>query len=238
MKTTKENVHENHRSRLRERFVKSPDSLSDHELLELALFYAVPRVNVNPLAHALINKYGSLSAVFHTPTEDLKKTDGVGDSVAVYLKMLGKLTDAAQEEKFDDIKFYNFSEVKSYVVKHYSYLQNEVFTVFLLNGKARIIGKESFTQNDPSGVTFPFENFLRSLSAKNVKSIVVVHNHPSGICVPSSADDSATAQISLICKLSKIDLYDHVIVGDGDAYSYNLSGRLDEIKNHLEEYSK
>ena len=63
MKTTKENIHENHRSRMRDRFVKSPDSLSNHELLELALFYAVPRVNVNPLAHTLINKYGSLSAV-------------------------------------------------------------------------------------------------------------------------------------------------------------------------------
>ena len=57
MKTTKENIHENHRSRMRDRFVKSPDSLSNHELLELALFYAVPRVNVNPLAHTLINKF-------------------------------------------------------------------------------------------------------------------------------------------------------------------------------------
>ena len=78
---------------MRDRFVKSPDSLSNHELLELALFYAVPRVNVNPLAHTLINKYGSLSAVIHTPAEDLKQIDGVGDSVAVYLNMLGKISD-------------------------------------------------------------------------------------------------------------------------------------------------
>ena len=104
--------------------------------------------------------------------------------------------------------------------------------------EARIIGRESFTQNDPSGVTLPFENFVRSLSVKNVKSIVVVHNHPSGICLPSARDDSATAQIALICKLSGIDLYDHVIVGDGDAYSYSYSGRLNEIKNDFEGYSR
>ena len=196
MKTTKENIHENHRSRMRDRFVKSPDSLSNHELLELALFYAVPRVNVNPLAHTLINKYGSLSAVIHTPAEDLKQIYGVGDSVAVYLNMLGKISDTAQEEKFNSLKFYNYAEVKNYVVKHYSYYQSEVFTVFLLDAKARIIGRESFTQNDPS------------------------------------------AQIALICKLSGIDLYDHVIVGDGDAYSYSYSGRLNEIKNDFEGYSR
>ncbi len=238
MKTTKENIHENHRSRMRDRFVKSPDSLSNHELLELALFYAVPRVNVNPLAHTLINKYGSLSAVIHTPAEDLKQIDGVGDSVAVYLNMLGKISDTAQEEKFNNLKFYNYAEVKNYVVKHYSYYQSEVFTVFLLDAKARIIGRESFTQNDPSGVTLPFENFIRTLSVKNVKSIVVAHNHPSGICLPSARDDSATAQIALICKLSGIDLYDHVIVGDGDAYSYSYSGRLNEIKNDFEGFKR
>ena len=132
---------------MRDRFVKSPDSLSNHELLELALFYAVPRVNVNPLAHTLINKYGSLSAVIHTPAEDLKQIDGVGDSVAAYLNMLGKISDTAQEEKFNNLKFYNYAEVKNYVVKHYSYYQSEVFTVFLLDAKARIIGRESFTQN-------------------------------------------------------------------------------------------
>lgn len=92
------NVHENHRCRLRERFVKSPESLSKHELLELALFSALPRVNVNPVAHRIINKFGTLGAALHAPVSELESIDGVGPAAAAFISVMGALTDCALAE--------------------------------------------------------------------------------------------------------------------------------------------
>ena len=233
MKQTKDNVHENHRSRMRGRFVASPDSLSKHELLELLLFYAVPRVNVNPLAHRLLNKYGSLSAVLRAPVEDLKKEEGIGENTAVYLSAIGRLLDVCADEQIVSQKLYSFSAVKDHVLRYYRFYTDEVFTLFLLDAKNRIIGKELFTQNDASAVELPFADFVRSLSSKKVKSIVVAHNHPNGICKPSSADDSSTAKMMFLCKLAGIALYDHIIVTDDDVFSYHYSGRLEDISSRV-----
>ena len=154
---------------MRGRFVASPDSLSKHELLELLLFYAVPRVNVNPLAHRLLNKYGSLSAVLRAPVEDLKKEEGIGENTAVYLSAMGRLLDVCADEQIVSQKLYSFSAVKDHVLRYYRFYTDEVFTLFLLDAKNRIIGKELFTQNDASAVELPFADFVRSLVVEKSK---------------------------------------------------------------------
>ena len=103
-----ENIHQGHREKMRQRFLKSGlEGFADHEALELLLYYAIPRQDTNPIAHRLMDRYGSLTAVLSAPAEDLKKVEGIGESAAVLLKVAGqigrkaRLADAVAELSHD-----------------------------------------------------------------------------------------------------------------------------------------
>ena len=98
-------IHDGHREKMRKRFLSGGlEHFADHEALELLLFYAIPRRDVNPIAHELMNRYGSLSAVLAAPVEDLQKVDGIGESAAILLKLVphlchkARLADAGKQE--------------------------------------------------------------------------------------------------------------------------------------------
>lgn len=86
------NIHEGHRKRLRESYIKSngSDALRDHQLLELLLFYAIPRRDVNPLAHRLVNRFGSLRGVLEASFSELAE-EGVSQSTAILIKLVGDI---------------------------------------------------------------------------------------------------------------------------------------------------
>lgn len=86
---SKKYLHAGHRSRMRRRFLRDGlDSFADHEVLELLLFYAMPRQDVNPMAHALLEKFGSLPEVLDAPVEALCTVHGVGPKVARFLTLI------------------------------------------------------------------------------------------------------------------------------------------------------
>ena len=85
-------IHDGHREKMRRRFLQGGlEPFADHEALELLLYYAIPRRDTNPIAHALMERYGSLAAVLDAPVEDLQKVEGVGESAAVLLKLVPQL---------------------------------------------------------------------------------------------------------------------------------------------------
>ena len=89
-------IHDGHREKVRARFLAAGlDAFADHEALELLLYYAIPRRDTNPIAHALMERYGSLSAVLEAPVEDLRKVEGVGESAAVLLPPVPPLSPQA-----------------------------------------------------------------------------------------------------------------------------------------------
>ena len=74
----KKPLHSGHRSRIRDKFVASEfDNFNDHEIIEMLLFYSIPRVDTNPIAHELLNHFGSLSSVLDSTIESLKDFDGI-----------------------------------------------------------------------------------------------------------------------------------------------------------------
>ena len=90
-------IHDGHRENMRERFLKSGlEGFADHEALELLLYYAIPRRDTNPIAHALMERYGSLSAVLTAPVEDLQKAEGIGEHAAVLLRLVPQLYQKAR----------------------------------------------------------------------------------------------------------------------------------------------
>ena len=230
----KENVHENHRQRLREKFLKNPDSLNKHELLELLLFYAIPRKNVNPLAHQLLDKFGSVNGVLSASANELLSVDGMGESTSAFITTLGKLLDVvAEEEMQEGLKLFNLENVKKYLIKFFSNYDKEVFYAFFLSKTEKVIAKVSYTSDKVDEINFLLSEFSRSFASVKPYAVVVAHNHPSGNPKPSKKDDSATEKMYLMFSLNGVKLYDHVIVAGNKIYSYSSDGRLALIANSV-----
>ena len=223
------NLHENHRQRIKERFLKSPESLNKHELLELLLFYAIPRRNVNPDAHRLLDKFGSINAILNASPNELISVDGIGENTATFLKTINSLITLISQEKQDAIKLYNLSSVKDYLIHFFSNYNNEVFYAFLLSKTEKIISKIQFTSGKIDEINFLASEFNKAFANTNPYAVVIAHNHPSGNPEPSKKDDATTEKLYLSFALSGVKLYDHVIVGGNKIYSYKTDGRLYEI---------
>ena len=226
----KDNVHENHRQRLRDKFLTNPNSLNKHEILELLLFYAIPRKNVNPLAHVLLDKFGSISSVLNADANELKSVEGMGDSTTAFITILGKLLQVVAEEEIqDDVKLFNLENVKKYLIKFFSNYDKEVFYAFFLSKTEKVIAKVSYTSDKVDEINFLLSEFSRSFAHIKPHAVVIAHNHPSGNPEPSKKDDSATEKMYLMFSLNGVQLYDHVIVAGNKFYSYNSDGRLRKI---------
>lgn len=91
-------LHDGHRQRMRQQFLShGPQSMADHELLELALFYAIPRRDTNETAHRLLEQFGSLDRVLTAPEQELEQVEGVGQNAAVLLRLIGAMGDRARQ---------------------------------------------------------------------------------------------------------------------------------------------
>lgn len=221
-------MHEGHRKRLIEK-LKNKDNLYEHELLEILLYNAYPRKNVNPVAHALLKRFACIREVLSADVDELCTVDGVGENVAMYLHCIGKCLEAGHKcDSFAVIR--NTAEFKSFITARFRGKTSEVLEFYLLdkNGRVKRIG--SYTDNDSARVDVRPEEVLRLLSMYKPHGLYLAHNHVNCSSCPSAADDEFTKKVQLICSLNNIKLYDHCIyVSDDDIYSYFMSNRIDKI---------
>ena len=121
---TDKNLHAGHRERAVKKFLTNPDSFSDHELLEVLLFYALPRRDTNALAHRIIKYFGSLEKVFSAPLESLKAVDGVGDRVATELLVIGTMYKRLRAEKQPLKTYCSFDSVRERMIGYFRNQRN------------------------------------------------------------------------------------------------------------------
>lgn len=225
-------MHEGHRKRLLEK-LKNGGNLYEYELLEILLFNAYPRKNVNPIAHSLLERFAGIKAILTAEIDELCAVDGVGENVALYLKCLGECVYSGNEcESFARIR--NTAEFKAFISARFRGKSNETLEFYLLDKNGRVNRIGSFTSGDAERVEVKPEEVIKLISVYKPYGVYVAHNHVSGGSFPSPADDKLTKQIQLICSLNNARLYDHCIyAGDDDVYSYYLSDRLEKIKENF-----
>ena len=226
---TPSEIHADHRQRLKDRFLKNPDSLSKHELVELLLFYAIPRKNVNPEAHRLMEEFGSLDKILRADPDELLAVEGIGPNAAAFIKVVGKIVEEVGKETGESMKFYSFETAKDLLSRFFAPYDYEVFCAFLLAQSGKVLKRVTFTDRDADCVTFTATELTKHIAAVKPHAVVIAHNHPDEVARPSVADDLSTEKMYVLLSLSGVKLYDHVIVGENGFYSYRASGRLDEI---------
>lgn len=212
-------VHDGHRARIKSRFKEAGgNAFDDHNLLELLLFYAVPRRDTNELAHELINRFGSYSAVLEASVDELMTVDGIGESAAVLIKLVPEMNKRYFYRNNADIASINSTgDAGKYFITKYAYETVEIAYAMFLDSKNRIISCREISRGVVNGTNISIRAIAeQALSCKST-SVIIAHNHPDGIAIPSAEDELTTQKIKLALSTVGIRLADHIIVG-GDQY--------------------
>lgn len=203
------------------------DSFDDHNVLELLLFYALPRQDTNPLAHALLDHFGSLEAVFEAPLEELVKVPGIGENAATLLKLIPAVSRRYEMCKND------FSEILDsttkagdYLAARYLYERDEVVYIVCLDAKRRVICCKALFRGDVNSAEVSVRKIAELALVKNASAIILSHNHTSGIALPSREDERTTKRVKDALAPMGITLLDHIIVAGDDYISMAESGLL------------
>jgi len=212
---------EHHRERVRKAYLKNSfDSMSDSNVLELLLFYAIPRKDVKEIAYALINRFGSLEGVFDADIKELIKVDGVGENTAILINLFHNVGIRINKNKNAKIKTLNDS-IKSmeFAENELSGLTKEEILVITLDNKLNIISANNVSQGNAGTASVEPYKILESIVKDSASNIILAHNHPGGESKPSLADLNFTIEVINLCRMIHVHVNDHIIVGENGAFS-------------------
>lgn len=207
--------HAKHRERMRTRFLEHGlDNFADHEVLELLLFYAVPRGDVNPLAHRLLDEFGSLANVLEAETPDLCRVEGMGEKTAAFLHLLPPMFRRYQTSKIQGTIYDSTDKVAEYLVKYYIGRPREQLSAVLLDNQCRLIRICDIAEGSATAVKINMRKLLQCVLQYNAADVVLAHNHPRGMWSPSRADIVQTSTIREMLKNIDVRLVDHIIIAE------------------------
>ena len=220
-------VHDGHRKRMKEQFAEHGDSLSDLQFLELLLFYALPRRDTNTLAHALLDRFGTLRGVLDAELVELREIDGIGENASLLLKAVREALRRYTTEPLKETKrIYSSSDAGAYFVPILQYETEEKAYLLCLNARGEIVSCRQVASGTLSTVNINIRQVVDEAVRRRCTSVVLAHNHPHGYAVPSAEDRIFTRQLKDALKIMEIRLMDHIIVAGGDYVSFAQSGYL------------
>ena len=212
-----------------ERFEADAEHFQDHEILEVMLYNAIPRSDTNPVAHALINSFGSLADVFRASIKELMLVNGVGKRTAEYIRCIGLCYERIKPEPKNHPLYFNPKAFCDYLEEDYRGKSAEVLEIFCLNKHGRIFFRKEFTTGKRDEAQASPTEISELLLVRKPFTVIAAHNHPNSTRNPSCQDDVFTKQLCMLCLMHNVRLGDHVIVGRDGVYSYHAVGKLDKI---------
>ena len=221
-------THDGHRKRMRERFrISGLEGFSEHEVLELVLFYGRARGNVNDTAHALMDVFGSLPRVLEASPEQLMLIDGIGEESATLLSLILPLFRRYSDEVNQvRSKLESRQVTLDYCRTMMAGYRREQFYVICLTADGSIICNRKVTEGTLSAVTAYPRLVLEAALNSNAHSVVLCHNHPGGVALPSEDDICTTRYLQQLLEGVGIIVLDHVIVAGNQTYSMAQHGEL------------
>ena len=224
-------IHKGHRQRMKDRFREEGlDNFSEVQALELLLFYCIPQKDTNPIAHDLLNHFGSLSQVLEAPVEELVKVPGIKENAAVLLKLvtdMGRYYLVSRSQQFTILPTVN--ACANFLVPRF--FGRRVETVFLLclDAKCKVLCCKEVGEGSVNSAGISIRKIVELALGANATTVVLAHNHPSGMAIPSPEDIQTTRRLAAALNAVEIHLADHIIIADDDHISMVQSGyRFDD----------
>lgn len=207
-----------HRARLKARFCEG--KLTSGELLELALTYAIPRVDVKPLARRLIAKFGSTFQIISQDLESLESIPGIGRSTAVYLKMFQAILLSGYTAIMKDTPVLaDYNNLENYCKMTLNVKGTEEFHILLLDREGRLLDDYLHSSGTLDSTAVYFREIIKHILSRHTARVIFVHNHPSGIGFFSSQDIEMTAKSKILLGELGVELSDHLLIANGICYS-------------------
>ena len=220
-------IHDGHREKMRRRFQETGlEGFADHEALELLLYYAIPRRDTNELAHRLLARYGSLSALLQAPIEDLRRVEGVGESAAVLLKLVPAFVYKAQRSAGQETVLNSTEKAGRYLLTCFAGERNEVIYQLCLDRKGKLLACRRLSEGGSAAAELNIRRLVENALLSSASAVILSHNHPSGIALPSREDYTTTRRVQEALATIGVELLDHIIVAEDDYVSLADSGIL------------
>lgn len=219
-------IHSGHRQRLKERFRKEGlDHFDELYVLELLLFYCVGRKDTNPLAHELLDRFGSLIGVFNATAEELEQVPGIGEHISTFLTLIpqvGRYYQIRQAETGDILR--TIQQCGRYLLPHFYGRENETVFLLCLDAKCKVLACKMVGEGSVNSANVPVRRVVEMALNSNATTVVLAHNHPSGLALPSEDDVQTTLRVAKAMAAVEITLADHIVVADNDFVSLCQSG--------------
>lgn len=219
-------IHKGHRQRLKDRFLKEGlDNFDELYVLELLLYYCIAQKDTNSIAHALLDYFGSLTAVFEATPEELQKVPGIGPHVATFLTLIpqvGRYYQIKCAETGDIL--HTIDQCGNYLVPYFYGRENETVFLLCLDAKCKVLGCKLVGEGSVNSANIPIRRVVEIALNANATTVVLAHNHPSGLALPSADDIQTTLRVAKAMDAVEITLADHIVVADNDFVSLSQSG--------------
>ena len=201
-------IHRDHRQRLRDRFLKEGlDNFDELYVLELLLFYCIPRVDTNPIAHRLLDHFGSLNNVLNATAEELEKVEGIGKNTSTFLSLItqvGRYYQVRQSEPGKILR--TIDQCGNYLVPYFFGREQETVFMLCLDAKCKVICCKMVGEGSVNSANIPIRRVVEMALAANATTVILAHNHPSGLAIPSADDILTTQRIAAALKTVEIVL--------------------------------
>lgn len=210
------NVHDGHRGRLRGRYMKEGGkTFAAHNLLELLLFYAIPRKDTNEIAHSLLARFGDVQGVLNASIEELCEIKGVNESTAILIKVSGELGCRYYNKEVSDLmRFYSYDDITTFLTYQYNEVKVEQVHGMFFTGNGKLLRVEKLCDGTVTSVRFKPTHILSIAVSCGAATVVLAHNHPDGVAYPSSEDLTATRELHRALANGGLELLEHYVVAD------------------------
>lgn len=228
--------HDGHRQRMKERLLRDGlKGFSDHEVMEVLLYYALPYKDTNGLGHLLVDHFGSLTRVLEAHYADLLKVPGVTPHVASLITLSGQLAQRYMRRcyAFGELLFHT-EQLSRIAVSEFVGKKVESVLLISMDNKRKLLNVTHVFEGSVNSAQFNFRIAVQQALQDNATTVVLAHNHPNGLCFPSQEDLNTTRKFAEVLELVGITLVDHLIVAEGESVSMAESS---QYKDYLDPHA-
>ncbi len=214
-------MHEQHRKRMKERFLREGiENFEPHNVLELLLFYSIPQKDTNETAHKLINRFGSLSAVFEAPFSELIKVDGVKEHSATLIKLVPELARRYVSDScaINGTILPTIDDVGKYFTAKYIGATKETVYLLLMDNKYKVLECVKIHEGSVNSSAITMRKIIEAAITAEAACAVIAHNHPGGLLIPSADDLFTTSEVQRALSMIGVNFLGHILVA-GNQYT-------------------
>jgi len=214
MPEQEKNIHKGHRQKVKNRYIETGfDGMADHNILELLLFFGIPYKDTNPIAHDLIETFGSFSGVLKADIADLKSVKGMTENAACLINMILPLYSRYSDDVISERPtLTETAEIVSFMRPKFLDTTNERAYALCFDHNHFLIALKKLSDGDVNSTLFDMRKLASAVLETKASGVILVHNHPNGIPLPSNADVEQTKRAFELLESLKVRLLDHVII--------------------------